>query len=113
MNQVPQNVNLDTAKNFTFAAYILFFMSVISAGLFGIIGLIISYVKRNDVEGTVFHSHFSYLIKTFWIMFIIQLIGFVFIAVKGIGFIVIIITYLWFIYRLVSGFSKLSENRAI
>jgi len=31
-----------------------------------LIGLVLDYVKRSDVEGTVLESHYGWLIRTFW-----------------------------------------------
>ena len=34
--------------------------------LLAIIALIINYVKRSDVQGSIFASHFTWQIRTFW-----------------------------------------------
>src|SRR5262245_7605248 len=35
-------------------------------GVFGIIGVIVCYVKRDDAQNTWVASHFRWLIRTFW-----------------------------------------------
>ncbi len=111
--QLEHSQNQQSAKNLTFISYILFFLGVISLGVFSTIGVILAYVRRKGLENTIFYSHLSYLIKTFWIFIALQIIGFILIYAKGIGIIVLVLGYIWYIYRLVSGFTKLSDNKAI
>lgn len=109
-----QNSELQkSAKNLTFTSYILYFLGVVSLGIFSIFGVMLAYVRRKGLENTVFYSHLSYLIKTFWIFFALQIVGSILIYAKGIGIVILILTYIWYIYRLVSGFTKLSDNKAI
>lgn len=106
-------INHGSAKNLTFLTYILYFIGVVSAGIFSTIGVMLAYIRRKGLENTIFYGHLSYLIKTFWIFIILQIIGFILVKVKGIGILILIVAYIWYIYRLVSGFTKLSDNKPI
>lgn len=64
--QLEHSQNQQSAKNLTFTSYILFFLGVVSVGIFSTIGVILAYVRRKGLENTIFYSHLSYLIKTFW-----------------------------------------------
>lgn len=111
-NELPPE-KYQSAKNFAIACYALFGLGIISMGILALVGLILSYVKRNDLQNTLFYHHFSYLIRTFWIYFALQILGLLLLAAKGIGIIILIIVYIWYIYRLISGFTKLIDNRTV
>lgn len=116
MENTPQNMDnpqLKSIRNLTFLAYILYVLGTVSLGTFSIIGLILAYVRRKEAHSTIFYSHLSRLIRTFWLFLAIQLVGLILIAVKGIGVIVLVIGYIWYLYRLISGFTKLSDNKSI
>ncbi len=34
---------------------------------FGLIGVIIAYLKRGEADGTLWRTHFTYIIHTFWL----------------------------------------------
>jgi len=44
-------------------------VSYFTLGGASIIGLIIAYVKRSDLRGTIYESHMTSAIRTFWISF--------------------------------------------
>ena len=97
--------------------------TVIGSFIFGwpsIIAVVINYVKRRDAKGTWLESHFQWQIRTFWYALLasivigitgaflaIVLVGF---AIWAIGFFVLGV---WAIYRIASGWSRLSSGRAV
>ena len=93
--------------------------TVIGAFLTGwpsIIAVILNYVKRSDVRGTWLESHFRWQIRTFWfgLLWVALCLGFVAITF-GIGIIVawlpLMVVTLWFIYRIVRGWTSLTTRR--
>jgi uncharacterized membrane protein len=93
--------------------------TVIGAFLLGwpsIIAVILNYVKRGEVRGTWLESHFRWQIRTFWfgllwvslcILFVIFTLGLgIFIA-----WIPLLIVSIWFIYRILRGWIRLSERK--
>jgi uncharacterized membrane protein len=97
--------------------------TVVGSFIFGwpsIIAVIINYVKRGDARGTWLESHFAWQIRTFWwavlwscLVFLaglpltLVIIGF---GVWAIGFFILGV---WAIYRILAGWSRLRERRAI
>lgn len=97
--------------------------TVVGTFLFGwpsIIAVIINYVKRGDARGTWLESHFNWQINTFWLamaascvvfvlglLLVIVLVGF---AIWAVGLFVI---GCWAIYRIVTGWLRLQDRRAI
>lgn len=55
----------DKLKNLTQLVYILQAISL-AVGLTAIAGLILNYLKRDEVKGTYLEDHFRWQIKTFW-----------------------------------------------
>lgn len=90
-------------------------------GLFGIIGVIVAYVKRDEAEGTWVASHLSWLIRTFWystfwgvvggIIFVLLFI--VFLLGPLLAFGIWGVTSLWVIYRVIRGYLLFKDSRPI
>ena len=93
--------------------------TVVGAFLIGwpsIIAVILNYVKRGDVRGTWLESHFRWQIRTFWFGLLwVSLCALFVLLTLGIGIIIawlpILLTGLWFIYRIVKGWMALSGRR--
>lgn len=97
--------------------------TVIGTFLFGwpsIIAVIINYVKRSDARGTWLESHYTWQIRTFWFAMLWACLVFVMgalLAIVLVGFAIWIIGLFavgcWAIYRIVSGWLRLNDRRAI
>ena len=81
-------------------------------GITWIVGVVINYVKREDVAGTWLESHFRWQIRTFWWGLLWGVIG-VITAFIVVGFAVLFADTVWIIYRIVKGWLRLSENRPV
>lgn len=97
-------------------SYIYAIYALFALGIFGLVpaigGVIMAYAKRNELRGTIYFSHLQFLLKTFWITLIFSIIGY-FTLIFLIGFPILLLTFGWYIFRVVSGFLHLRENRAI
>ncbi|MDT7524744.1 hypothetical protein NOG12_01350 [Pseudidiomarina sp. GXY010] len=102
-------VDQDQNKTLTLVVYILQLVSCF-VGFTSIVGIIINYIKRAEVRGTYLESHFTWQIRTFWWMLVWSLIGLV-TTFFGIGFIVLLVAAVWFIYRAVRGLLNLNDNK--
>lgn len=90
--------------------YILYLVSLVLP-LTGLVGVVMAYSYQSDADETL-RSHFTYLIRTFWIgalYIFIGLILFVFI----IGYLVWLFTVIWLIVRCVKGIKQLDANQPI
>jgi uncharacterized membrane protein len=109
--------NLEDAKQFARLLYLAhgltFFFSL---GLLSFLPLIVNYVKRPETQGSIVHSHHSWMIRSFWIYIAWMLIGWV-LAVTIIGVLLAVpiwaLAWLWKAYRLIKGFVDLNNNRAM
>jgi len=77
-----------------------------------IVGVIVNYVKRSDVRGTLLESHFKWQIRTFWWSLLWGIIGYITLIVY-IGFAILLLLAVWYIYRIVRGFLRLNDGRAM
>ena len=75
-----------------------------------IVGIIINYVKKDDVAGTWLESHFRWQIRTFWFGLLWAAIGAA-TAVILIGFAILFANFCWIIYRIVKGWLNLNDNK--
>ena len=83
--------------------------------LFGItwlVAVIVDYVKRDDARGSWLESHFSWQIRTFWWGLLWGVIGGVLLLVL-VGYLVLVATAVWIIYRIVKGWLRLAERREV
>jgi uncharacterized membrane protein len=87
-----------------------------SLGMLSFLPLIVNYIKRPDTEGTIVHSHHTWMIRSFWIYIGLVIIGaLLFLTIVGIplAWLVWLCAWLWKAYRLIKGFMDLNSNRAM
>ncbi|AFZ83883.1 hypothetical protein BCUE_0874 [Candidatus Kinetoplastibacterium blastocrithidii TCC012E] len=98
----------------TYIVYILFSIGFLSSGVFwpmSLASVIIIYQKKNDFDGTIYSSHFDWLLNTFWLALLLLTISIVLTFIY-IGYIGILLTFSWVIYRLIRGMLCLRENKS-
>lgn len=79
-------------------------------GITAIVGVIINYLKKEDVAGTLAESHFRWQVRTFWFGLMFGVIGFLTFLV-AIGWLILLATGVWVTYRIVKGALFLYENK--
>lgn len=92
--------------------YVLQAASFFSGSLTLFAGIIINYVRREDVQGLWIESHFQWQIRTFWFTLLWTIIGAV-TTLFLIGWVILLAVSLWLIYRVVKGWVYLSERRPL
>ncbi len=102
--QVPAT-NIDqSTRTLVLIIYGLFLAAVpLSAGLIAVIGVIIAYVKRDEVRGTVWASHIENQITTFWTGFLLCVAGWATIWMFGLGLLFWLAGFVYFVYRSIKG----------
>ncbi|MDP2694235.1 MAG: hypothetical protein Q8O58_05135 [Gallionella sp.] len=106
---VPDVVQMKLLKNLTLVVYVLYALSYF-AGITAIIGIIINYVKKDDVAGTWLESHFRWQIRTFWFGLLWAVIGTATLVIM-IGGVILFANFCWIIYRIVKGWLNLNDNK--
>ncbi|HEB28583.1 MAG TPA: hypothetical protein ENI05_12555 [Porticoccus sp.] len=98
-------------KNLTQLVYILQGISLM-VGVTSIAGLILNYLKRDEVKGTYLESHFTWQIKTFWYTLLGVILGWL-LAIVLIGFLILGAVTLWYIYRIVKGWLAFNDGKEL
>lgn len=99
------------AKTLATVVYALQALSFV-IGITYIAAIVINYVKRDEIRGTVAESHFDWQIKTFWISVLVGIVGFILLFVL-IGYLVLVANAIWVIYRIVKGWLYLNDDKPI
>jgi len=93
----------------TALVYALQALSLIT-GITLFVAVIINYVKRSDVRDSWLDSHFRWQIRTFWYGLLWTALGLLTVFIL-IGYLILGIQLLWFIYRVVKGWLRLRDER--
>jgi uncharacterized membrane protein len=101
----------DKLKNLTQLVYILQAISLV-VGVTSIAGLILNYLKRDEVKGTYLESHFAWQMKTFWFALLGVILGWL-LAIVLIGFLILGVVGLWYIYRIVKGWLAFNDGKEL
>jgi uncharacterized membrane protein len=96
-------------KNLTTLAYVLYAASFL-AGVTAVVAVIINYVKRRDVAGTIYESHFRWQIRTFWFGLLWFVLG-VATSPVIVGWFIVSANGIWIIYRIVKGWLYLNDGK--
>lgn len=101
----------EPGRNLAVAVYILQALSFFTSGITGLAGLIINYLKLDDVSGTWVEPHFRWQIRTFWLGLLWGVIGAITTFVL-IGWFILLGVVIWVIYRVVRGALALNDGKA-
>ncbi|MDE2134217.1 MAG: hypothetical protein KGM97_00675 [Alphaproteobacteria bacterium] len=111
MAEVNGAAKSDSGKTLSIVAYVLFLVGWPSLHLSTIAAVVIAYVQRAETRGTIWESHFTNIIHTFWISLLagIVVVPLCFVLV-GIPFLIALIV--WFLYRTIKGLVRALDDRA-
>ncbi len=100
---------LEELKKYAFAVYILQALSFVL--LFtAVVGVIINYVKDDEVRGSWLESHFRWQKATFWYGLLWTVLGLLTMPLL-VGYAVLGILTLWLIYRIGRGWVCLVDGK--
>ncbi len=98
-------------KKYTYAVYILQALSFLV--LFtAILGIIINYIKNDDVSGSWLQSHFIWQKNTFWFGLLWVVLGTLTTPIL-IGYVVLGFASIWLIYRIAKGWIYLVDGKEL
>ena len=96
-------------KKYTYSVYILQALAFVML-LPAVIGLIINYIKHDDVRGSWLESHFRWQKATFWYGLLWMVIG-ISTTWLFIGYAVLLGVTIWLIYRIARGWIYLVDGK--
>ena len=100
---------LANLRRLTLVVYILYALSWL-IGFTAIVAIVINYVKREDAAGTLYESHFTWQIRTFWWALLWCVIGALSMVIL-VGFVILFAAAVWSIYRLVKGWLYWNDRK--
>ncbi len=110
MNDAAQDDKLDSLKTLTTVIYALYGLSFILGGLPALVGIIMNYVKEDEVAGTWLESHFLWQKRTFWWGLAWSVVGFILFLVV-VGWFVLVADFVWVLYRVIKGWLNLNDRK--
>ena len=99
-------------KRLALIVYALQAASLVTGSLTLFAGVIINYVRMDDVQGSWIESHFRWQTKTFWYTLLWMVVGGV-TSIFLVGWAILLAASIWLIYRIVKGWVYLTENRTM
>lgn len=102
---------LASLRQLTLVVYALYALSWF-VGITALIAIIVNYVKRADVAGTLYESHFTWQIRTFWWGLLWAVLGGLTLVI-GVGFLILAAAFVWTLYRLVKGFLYWNDRKPL
>jgi uncharacterized membrane protein len=110
MSQAEPVAERDSGRILAIVAYVLFLVGWPTLHLATIGGVILAYVQRSEVRGTVWESHYGAIITTFWTSLVIGAIA-VPLCFVLVGIPVMIGLVIWFLYRTIRGLVHAIESK--
>ena len=101
----------ETARQIGLTAYSLYGASVLIWPV-AIAGVVFAHYKKPHVAGTYVESHLEWLIRTFWLTLVFGVIGVV-LALLVIGFLILFVVGVWFVFRIVKGFVVFNDGQPL
>ena len=110
MSEAPRVADQESGRIMAIVAYVLFLIGWPTLHLATIGGVILAYVQRDDVRGTIWESHFEAVITTFWISLVVGLVA-VPLCFVLVGIPLLIGLVIWFLYRTIRGLVHAIESK--
>ena len=115
---IPATQNFPALLRITHIVYGLLGLGLLLGWFPAVIGVILNYVKLEDVQGTWLESHFRWQIRTFWWGLLWAVIGIitrfqlvVSLDLIVIGWFILIADGIWILYRVIKGWLNLNASK--
>lgn len=114
--------DLTPDKNTVQVLYFLHGIAPFTLYILAVVAMVIGAIKLDDVRGTWLDTHYGWLARTFWFGLLWWLLAWgVFwvlgVLTLGIGMVVLwifpAIVFVWYLYRVIYGWLKLREGKAM
>jgi uncharacterized membrane protein len=111
-NSAPRQTDrwLEPGQTNVLVIYILYLASLV-IGVTGLVGIVLAYINRGKAGGFV-ESHYTFLIRTFWIGLLYAAISVV-LMMLAIGFLLMFAVAVWFIARCILGIQALQRGEPV
>jgi uncharacterized membrane protein len=96
----------------TTVIYACYAGGILTGGFSSLVGIVMNYVKKDELTNPMLQSHFLWQMRTFWYSLLWGIIGGI-LCVVFVGFFILFADMIWFIYRIVKGWIRLNENKSM
>ena len=111
VNMSPKaSTDSDSGRIMAIITYGLFLAGWPTLHLATIAAVILAYVQRGESQGTIWESHFTNVIHTFWTSLIIGALA-VPLCFVVVGFPILGLLVIWFLYRTIKGLVRAIDSR--
>jgi uncharacterized membrane protein len=100
-------------RQITLILYVLYAVAPLTAGLSALLAVVINHFKRDEVRGTLYESHFLWQVELFWWTVLWLVLGYLTVWLYYTGLAVFLAGLVWYVYRLVKGFSYLNNGKPL
>ncbi|CAM4204107.1 Transmembrane protein [Bordetella tumbae] len=107
--QPNNSLDLRTLTHVTYGLYALGFVTGGFLGIATLAAVVLMYLKRTDAAGTMYAAHFDWLLRTFWWALLWLAISAI-ATLIFIGWLGVVATVVWVLYRLIKGWLALMEG---
>lgn len=112
MDSIPdRDPRIDSLKTLSTVIYALYALSLF-AGVTAVVAIVLNYLKLDEVRGSWLESHFRWQIRTFWWSLLWFILGSLTVVIL-VGWIVLGVAFVWFIYRVARGWLRLNDGLPI
>ena len=109
----PGNAAVEAGlRTWAIVVWALLIASAFTFALTAVVALILAYIKRPEAVGTVFESHFTSAIRTFWISVVVFAVGIVLTLVL-VGIAVLVALFVWQLFRTIRGIVYAIDGKPI
>jgi uncharacterized membrane protein len=105
-----ERTSIEGDRTLVLVSYVLHLVGAV-AGITSIVGLVINYVKRDRYD-ELFDSHHAWMIRSFWWALLWVVIGIITMVIL-IGWAILFIVWVWYIYRHVRGLINFLNGEAM
>lgn len=110
MSQPPFEIHRDQ-KLIAGITYALHALGILGTVVPVIVAIVVNYIKADD-SLPLYQLHHRWMIRTFWWGLLWAVVGTALIIVL-IGWAILFVVFVWWIYRLVKGFLALMDDRPV
>ena len=87
--------------------------AIFSMGVLSLLALIINYIQRPSARGSIYESHFIWMIRSFWKSFLWAcILGVLGVLIFGVpGFFICLLSLVWFERQMIRGLQRAKANQ--
>ncbi len=108
---MTENVNLmsNSNKKYVIAVYVLQSLFFVGLLFTPVMGIVLNYIKYDDVKGSWLESHFKWQKNTFWFGLLWYVIASFFFLIFG--WLVLLVATIWYFYRIAKGWIYFADGK--